>query len=441
MPGGSATKPGDVLTIRNGKTIEVLNTDAEGRLVLADGLALAVEAEPDAIIDLATLTGAAVVALGKEIAGLLGNDERLLAEVRAAGERAGEPTVAAAAARRLPGPHRLGDRRHAQRRPAGPGRRASPPPCSSASSWATCRGPTSTSPARPRSDENSRYLTKGGTGFGVRTLVALVTSESSPGRWRLGTRLSGTRSDGAREVRPMRIAVLGAGSWGTTVASLVAPRHDTVLWARNADVAKAINVDHANASYLPGFDLPPELSATSSLEDAVCDADLLIVGVPTSGFRGVLEEASPCLRPWIPVVSLSKGLETGHPSAHDRGHQGGGARPPGGGPDRAQHRPRDHVGQGRRRGGGHRGPRSGPGHPDGGDPGRVPRLSQRRRHRLRDGGRAEERHRHRRRDRRGTGRGGQHPRRGDVPRPGRAGPARRGHGRPAHNVRRTGRDG
>jgi glycerol-3-phosphate dehydrogenase (NAD(P)+) len=109
----------------------------------------------------------------------------------------------------------------------------------------------------------------------------------------------------------MRIAVLGAGSWGTTVASLVAPRHDTVLWARNTDAAKSINVDHANASYLPGFDLPPELRATSSLEDAVCDADLLIVGVPTSGFRGVLEKASRCIRPWVPVVSLSKGLEKG----------------------------------------------------------------------------------------------------------------------------------
>ena len=105
--------------------------------------------------------------------------------------------------------------------------------------------------------------------------------------------------------------MLGAGSWGTTVASLVAPRHDTVLWARNADVAKAINVDHANAAYLPGFDLPSELTATSSLPDATCEADLLIVGVPTSGFRTVLEEASECIRPWIPVVSLSKGLERG----------------------------------------------------------------------------------------------------------------------------------
>ncbi len=105
--------------------------------------------------------------------------------------------------------------------------------------------------------------------------------------------------------------MLGAGSWGTTVATLVAPRHDTVLWARNADVAKSINVDHTNAAYLPGFDLPAVLRATSSLEDAICDADLLIVGVPTSGFRAVLEQASSCIRPWIPVVSLSKGLERG----------------------------------------------------------------------------------------------------------------------------------
>jgi glycerol-3-phosphate dehydrogenase (NAD(P)+) len=93
------------------------------------------------------------------------------------------------------------------------------------------------------------------------------------------------------------------------VASLVAPRHDTVLWARNADVAKSITVDHTNAAYLPGFDLPPQLAATASMEEAVGDADLLIVGVPTSGFRAVLEDASAWLRPWVPVVSLSKGLE------------------------------------------------------------------------------------------------------------------------------------
>ncbi|MDP9070519.1 MAG: leucyl aminopeptidase [Actinomycetota bacterium] len=92
MPGGRAIKPGDVLTIRNGKQVEVLNTDAEGRLILADALSLAVEAAPDAIVDLATLTGAQVVALGRKIAGLMGNHQGLVDRVRAASERAGEPS-------------------------------------------------------------------------------------------------------------------------------------------------------------------------------------------------------------------------------------------------------------------------------------------------------------------------------------------------------------
>jgi len=89
MLGGDATRPGDVLTIRNGKTIEVLNTDAEGRLVLADALSLASEGKPDAIVDLATLTGACMVALGPDIAGLMGRNDEFLAQVETAAERAG----------------------------------------------------------------------------------------------------------------------------------------------------------------------------------------------------------------------------------------------------------------------------------------------------------------------------------------------------------------
>ncbi len=107
----------------------------------------------------------------------------------------------------------------------------------------------------------------------------------------------------------MRVAVLGAGSWGTTMASLVAPRHPTVLWARSPDVARSVHVEHTNPVYLPGFSLAPELSATADLEEAVSSADLLVVGVPSSGFRAVLRDAVPYIRPWIPVVSLSKGLE------------------------------------------------------------------------------------------------------------------------------------
>ena len=91
MPSGTAIRPGDVLKIRNGKTVEVLNTDAEGRLILADGLSLAVEEKPDAIVDLATLTGACVVALGEKIAGLMTSDDGWGEQVRAAADRAGEP--------------------------------------------------------------------------------------------------------------------------------------------------------------------------------------------------------------------------------------------------------------------------------------------------------------------------------------------------------------
>ena len=90
MTGGDATRPGDVLRIRNGKTVEVLNTDAEGRLILADALSLASEAKPDAIVDIATLTGACHVALGNTIAGLMGTNAPLVDQVRAASERSGE---------------------------------------------------------------------------------------------------------------------------------------------------------------------------------------------------------------------------------------------------------------------------------------------------------------------------------------------------------------
>ena len=91
MPSGSALKLGDVLTMRNGKTVEIHNTDAEGRLVLADGLSLAVEDGPDAIVDIATLTGAVMVALGPEVAGLLGTDQALVDQVKACAGAIDEP--------------------------------------------------------------------------------------------------------------------------------------------------------------------------------------------------------------------------------------------------------------------------------------------------------------------------------------------------------------
>ncbi len=92
MPSGSSLKPGDIITLANGKTVEVDNTDAEGRLLLADALSYAERFNPDIIIDYATLTGACVVALGHEAAGVMGNDDELLETLKKLGEEVGERT-------------------------------------------------------------------------------------------------------------------------------------------------------------------------------------------------------------------------------------------------------------------------------------------------------------------------------------------------------------
>lgn len=109
----------------------------------------------------------------------------------------------------------------------------------------------------------------------------------------------------------MRVAVIGAGSWGTTVAHLAAHNAPTVLWARRKELADQLNEEHRNDDYLPGFALHEDLTATASLEEAVTGADVLVMGVPSHGFRAALEEVAQHLRPWVPVVSLAKGLEQG----------------------------------------------------------------------------------------------------------------------------------
>ena len=179
MVSGRAIRPGDVLTAQNGTTIEVLNTDAEGRLVLADGLSLAAAEQPDAIVDLATLTGACVVALGPRIAGLMGNHDGFLQQVRDAADRAGESVWP------LPLPKeyrkdleseiadlkniaggRYGGALHAglflqefvDGRP-----------------WAHL---DIAGPARSESDD--AYTPRGGSGFGVRTLVEALTGFRKP---------------------------------------------------------------------------------------------------------------------------------------------------------------------------------------------------------------------------------------------------------------------
>jgi len=109
----------------------------------------------------------------------------------------------------------------------------------------------------------------------------------------------------------MRVAVVGAGSWGTTVAGLTCHNADTVLWARRKELADELNADHTNTSYLPDIRLPEALRCSCDLEEAVHDADVIVMAVPSHGFRDVLVEVAEHARPWVPVLSLTKGLEQG----------------------------------------------------------------------------------------------------------------------------------
>ncbi|MCC6434135.1 MAG: leucyl aminopeptidase, partial [Acidimicrobiales bacterium] len=179
MTGGDASRPGDVFTLRNGKTIEVLNTDAEGRLILADALAFAAEAEPDAMVDLATLTGACVTALGNKVAGLMGRNDGWLAQVEAAAEASGEQVW------RLPMPpeyRKQYESSVADMKNIGSGSAGALVAglilgefVPESIPWAhlDIAGPAFT-------DGEDAELTKGGTGYGVRLLVELVERFAKP---------------------------------------------------------------------------------------------------------------------------------------------------------------------------------------------------------------------------------------------------------------------
>ena len=106
-----------------------------------------------------------------------------------------------------------------------------------------------------------------------------------------------------------KVAVIGAGSWGTAVAAIAATRTPTTLWARRPELAQQIDADHCNADYLPDFPLPEALHGTSDLAEALSDADVVVMGVPSHGFRDILVEAKPHMRDGTPVVSLTKGVE------------------------------------------------------------------------------------------------------------------------------------
>jgi leucyl aminopeptidase len=179
MPSGDATRVSDVLTHRGGKTVEVMNTDAEGRLVLGDALAYATEMEPDAIIDLATLTGAQIVALGNRIAGLMSNNDDLVEEIKSAARTSGEQLW------QLPLPDEYED--HMRSEVADFRNIGKPMQAGTLIGGLYLRKFVGDTPwahldiAGPAFSEEGDgwYTPKGGTGMGVRTLLALLTARSS----------------------------------------------------------------------------------------------------------------------------------------------------------------------------------------------------------------------------------------------------------------------
>jgi len=179
MPSGHALRPGDVLTLRNGATVEILNTDAEGRLVLGDGLALAAEAKPDHIVDVATLTGACVVALGERTTGILANDDEFRELVFAASKTTGESMwplpIVEEMKEKVTSSH-VADLRQHNPKPAGGTLFAAAflREFVGDTSWAhlDIAGPSF-------NDDSPRgYTPRGGTGVGVRTLVQIATELS-----------------------------------------------------------------------------------------------------------------------------------------------------------------------------------------------------------------------------------------------------------------------
>ncbi|HZR82840.1 MAG TPA: NAD(P)H-dependent glycerol-3-phosphate dehydrogenase [Candidatus Binatia bacterium] len=107
------------------------------------------------------------------------------------------------------------------------------------------------------------------------------------------------------------VTVIGAGSWGTTLASRCARRGPTTIWGLEDDVVAEINARRSNSLYLKGFELPATLRATRSLEDAAGSAEVIVTAVPSPYLRAVLEQAAPFVRPSLPIVSVTKGLEPG----------------------------------------------------------------------------------------------------------------------------------
>lgn len=107
----------------------------------------------------------------------------------------------------------------------------------------------------------------------------------------------------------LNVGLLGGGSWGTTVAALISRNAPVMLWARDAATVHEINHERQNSRYLEGYTLPSTMRATADMGEAVRTADVLVMGVPSQNFRQVLMDVRAHIRPWVPVISLTKGFE------------------------------------------------------------------------------------------------------------------------------------
>src|SRR5215211_6707291 len=109
----------------------------------------------------------------------------------------------------------------------------------------------------------------------------------------------------------MNVGVIGAGSWGTTLAALASQRAPTRLWAREPEVVERIHNHHENHLFLPGMSLPEQLEATNDLEQAVAGVDLVVVAVPSQYLRRAAEAAKPFVPTGATILSVTKGIEVG----------------------------------------------------------------------------------------------------------------------------------
>ena len=257
MPSGHALKPGDVVTQHNGKTVEIINTDAEGRLILADALSWCAEQGADRIVDLATLTGAVLTALGSTYAGLISNDDDWAERGSPRPASDGRAGVAPAAPRRVQGADARA-RSPTSSTPRRSARRARSTPASFLEEFVDAKPWVHLDIAGTAWDVGREYVGKGATGFGVRLLVALrassprlgdraVRGPAAAARIRASAGIALDPHAAARDARKRDQAREGAPGWGSRATSGVATK-----WITSGSAADDRQVGRVEVAVLDG---------------------------------------------------------------------------------------------------------------------------------------------------------------------------------------------